>query len=56
MKFNLLIKTVKVTNPRNCLVQIPGVVMADWKAERLEVHYDADRKEVIIRPVQTLQA
>lgn len=47
----LLTKTVKITNRRNVLVQIPGFVIAAWPdAEELEVYYDEDKQTVTIRP------
>lgn len=47
----LLTKTVKITNRRNVLVQIPGFVIATWSdAEELEVYYDEDDNTVIIKP------
>lgn len=47
----LLTKTVKITNRRNVLVQIPGFVIAQWPgAEELEVYYDEEAKSVIIKP------
>ena len=39
----LLAKTVKITNRRNVLVQIPGFVIAAWpSADELEVYYVED--------------
>lgn len=47
----LLTKTVKITNRRNVLVQIPGFVIAAWSdAEELEVYYDEDDNTVTIKP------
>ena len=47
----LLAKTVKITNRRNVLVQIPGFVIATWSdAEELEVYYDEDNNTVTIKP------
>lgn len=47
----LLTKTVKITNRRNVLVQIPGFVIAAWPdAEELEVYYDEENESVIIKP------
>lgn len=37
------IKTVKVTNPSNVIVQIPGFVVAQWKlqlGDNLEVQFE----------------
>lgn len=48
------VKTVKVTNPRNVLVQIPGFVVAQWGAQigdTLEVLYDEETDEVRIGKV-----
>ena len=48
------VKTVKVTNPRNVLVQIPGFVVAQWGAQMgdmLEVLYDEEADEVRIGKV-----
>lgn len=47
----LLAKTVKITNRRNVLVQIPGFVIAAWpSADELEVYYDEDKQAITIRP------
>lgn len=47
----LLTKTVKITNRRNVLVQIPGFVIAAWSdAEELEVYYDEDDNTITIKP------
>lgn len=47
----LLAKTVKITNRRNVLVQIPGFVIAAWPdAEELEVYYDEDKQTITIKP------
>lgn len=47
----LLTKTVKITNRRNVLVQIPGFVIASWSdADELEVYYDEENENVIIKP------
>jgi hypothetical protein len=47
----LLAKTVKITNRRNVLVQIPGFVIAAWpSANELEVYYDEDKQTVTIKP------
>ena len=47
----LLTKTVKITNRRNVLVQIPGFVIAAWPdADELEVYYDEENESVIIKP------
>lgn len=47
------IKDVRVTNPGNVLVQIPGFVTNKWKllkGSELEVHISDDGQTVIIRP------
>lgn len=49
----MLIKTVRVTNPGNVLVQIPGYVVATWGLttdSRLEVDFDENNEQVIIKP------
>ena len=47
----LLAKTVKITNRRNVLVQIPGFVIAAWpSADELEVYYDEDKQTITIKP------
>lgn len=47
----LLTKTVKITNRRNVLVQIPGFVIAAWpNANELEVYYDEENGHIIIEP------
>ncbi len=48
-----VIKTVRVTNPRNVLVQIPACIIAQWNPQELthlEVLYDKDTRQVCIRP------
>lgn len=53
----MLLKRVKITNPKNVLVQIPLVVSSEyWKVkkdERLEVHYDEQSDSIIIRRKET---
>lgn len=47
----MLIKTIKVTNPKNVIVQIPGFASATWgltKDSQLEVHFD--NEQIVIRP------
>lgn len=47
------VKTVRVTNPRNVLVQLPSFIMANWGVtldSNLEVHYDEEQQQVTIRP------
>lgn len=47
-------KTVRVTNMRNVLCQIPRTVVTDWglkEGDELELTYDEKEKEVVIRPV-----
>lgn len=47
----MLTKTVKITNRRNVLVQIPGFVIAAWPGvDELEVYYDEDTQTVTIKP------
>ena len=47
----LLTKTVKITNRRNVLVQIPGFVIAAWPdADELEVYYDEYKQTITIKP------
>lgn len=47
----MLIKTIKVTQPRNVLIQIPSFIIADWgitkPEDNLEVHY-TDGKVIIM--------
>lgn len=51
----LLTKTVKITNRRNVLVQIPGFVIAAWPdADELEVYYDEDNNTITIKPSKTV--
>lgn len=45
------VKTVRVTNPRNVLVQIPSYIVGEWALQlndTLEVHYDGTN--VTIKP------
>jgi hypothetical protein len=47
------VKTVKVTNPRNVVVQIPSFIIAKWhinENSELEVHYNEQTKTVTIKP------
>lgn len=47
----VLTKTVKITNRRNVLVQIPGFIIAEWPgADELEVYYDKQQQQVTIKP------
>lgn len=49
----MLIKKVRVTNPKNVLVQVPGFIVNKWNLsenDRLEVHVSEDGKELIVRP------
>lgn len=49
----MLIKTARITNLRNVLVQIPGFVVASWgvdQEDELEVHFDESTQQLIIRP------
>lgn len=46
------LKTVKVTNHKNVLVQIPAWVVKTWKmrvGDTMEVCYDADKDEIRIK-------
>lgn len=47
-------KTVRVTNMRNVLCQIPKAVVSDWglkEGDELELSYDEKEKKVVVRPV-----
>lgn len=47
----MTIKRVRVTNPRNVLVQVPGFVVAQWGVrlgDELDVKYNEDTGEVTI--------
>lgn len=49
-----LVKTVRITNPRNALVQIPSFVVGSWGLkldDRVEVLYNEYTKEVTLRPM-----
>ena len=47
----ILAKTVKITNRRNVLVQIPGFIITTWQnADELEVYYDEDKQTITIKP------
>lgn len=49
----MLVKTVRVTNPRNAILQIPSFIVAAWQLkldDRLEMHYNEDTCEITIRP------
>ena len=49
----MLLKTVKVTNIRNVVVQIPATVVGAWAMQEgasIEFHYDAERKSLELRP------
>lgn len=50
------IKTVRVTNPSNVLIQIPGFISKNWGltvGDGLEVRVENDGEQVIIRPKKT---
>jgi bifunctional DNA-binding transcriptional regulator/antitoxin component of YhaV-PrlF toxin-antitoxin module len=47
------IKTVRVTNPKNAIVQVPGFIAKKWglsDKDRLEVYISDDEQAIIIRP------
>jgi hypothetical protein len=47
------VKTVKITNPKNVLVQLPGFIVNNWslgKGDGIEVHESEDEQTIIIRP------
>lgn len=47
----MLVKTIRVTNPKNVVLQIPGYVASVWGLttdSQLEVHFD--NEQVTIRP------
>lgn len=49
----MLIKTIRVTNPKNVVLQIPGYVASVWgltSDSQLELHFDTNNEQVIIRP------
>lgn len=49
----MLVKTVRITNPRNAVLQIPSFVVAEWGLkldDKVEVHYNEETKEITIRP------
>lgn len=49
----MLVKTIRVTNPRNTILQIPSFIVAAWELkldDKVEVHYDDETKEITIRP------
>ena len=48
-----LVKTVRVTNPRNALIQIPSFIVGAWGLkldDRVEVLYNEHTKEITLRP------
>jgi len=49
----MYLKTVRVTNPLNVLVQIPTSVVAQWKltlGDTLDVEWDGEHEKIIIKP------
>lgn len=47
------VKTTKVTNPKNVLVQIPGFIIEKWALDTndgVEVHISDDEQTVQIKP------
>lgn len=49
----MIVKTVKVTNPSNVLVQIPKFIVEKWgltDKDGIEVHVDNDGETVTIKP------
>lgn len=47
------IKTVKIKNDKNVLVQVPGFVINNWglkTGDSVEVSVSADEKSIIIKP------
>lgn len=55
----LHIKTIKVTNPKNVLAQIPGFVAKKWclkVGDNLDVYISEDEGSIIIKPRRSVQA
>jgi bifunctional DNA-binding transcriptional regulator/antitoxin component of YhaV-PrlF toxin-antitoxin module len=49
----MYIKTVKVTNPKNVIVQIPKFVVENWglnEKDGVEVHINSEEKYLILKP------
>lgn len=47
------LKTVKVTNPKNTIIQIPGVIMDIWglkKGDSVDVSLDETTGSVVLTP------
>ena len=47
------IKTIKVTNPKNVLVQLPRYIVDKWglkQGDGLEVHTDEKEETITIKP------
>lgn len=47
------IKTVRVTNPKNTVIQVPGVVTDKWGiniGDAVEVYYDSETDIVMLKP------
>lgn len=53
----MYIKTIKVTNPKSVLIQIPGFIANKWnltKEDGVEVHISDDEKTIILKPRKRL--
>lgn len=51
----LRIKTVKIKNSKNVLVQMPKFILSNWEVKEgdgLEVLLDEETREIVIRPTE----
>jgi antitoxin component of MazEF toxin-antitoxin module len=49
----MYLKTVRVTNAKNMVLQIPCTVVSDWglqKGDTVEVRLSEDKQEVVVKP------
>ena len=49
----MLYKVVKITNPKNVLVQLPCAIVNNWgllEGDGIEVHVPEDGKAVVLKP------
>lgn len=53
MKEEVHIKTIRVTNPKNTVVQVPGIIAEQWGLEKndaIEMLYCNEKNVVVLKP------
>lgn len=47
------VKTIRVTNPKNTVLQLPGIIAEQWGLEKndaIEMLYCSEKNAVILKP------